>query len=97
MLFWINVILAILLVLIILSLFDRVIFKFESNLLKNYLKILAYVLIGFVYHASLFWYNNKLMGLNDRFPWQSDIFSGKFSDVLVGSPFLNRFIPRLDN
>jgi hypothetical protein len=37
------------------------------------------------------------MGLNDRFPWQSDIFSGKFSDVLVGSPFLNRFIPRLDN
>jgi hypothetical protein len=96
-LFWINVILAIFLVLIILSLFDRAVFKFESNLPKNYLKILAYVLIGFVYHASLFWYNNKLMGLNDRFPWQSDIFSGKFSDVLVGSPFLNRFIPRLDN
>ena len=96
-LFWINVLLAILIVVIILEFFDRIIFKFESTLLKNYLKIFAYVLIGFVFHAFLFWYNSTLMGLSDRFPWQSDIFSGKFSDVLVGSPFLNKFFPRLDN
>jgi hypothetical protein len=37
------------------------------------------------------------MGVNDRFPWQSDVFAGKFSDVLVGSPFLNNLIPRLSN
>jgi hypothetical protein len=37
------------------------------------------------------------MGVDDRYPWQSDIFSGKFSDVLVGSPFLNKLLPILSN
>lgn len=37
------------------------------------------------------------MGDRDRLAWQSDIFSGKFTDVLVGSPFLNSNIQILKN
>jgi hypothetical protein len=37
------------------------------------------------------------MGDRDRLAWQSDLFSGKFTDVLLGSPFLNRYISQLQN
>jgi len=96
-LFWINVLLAILLVLIIVELISRVIFRSNSKILIIYLKIFFYVLVGFAYQAFLYLYNYSLMGVNDRFPWQSDVFSGKFSDVLIGSPFLNNLLPRLSN
>jgi hypothetical protein len=96
-LFWINVLLAILLVLIIVELISRVIFRSNSKILIIYLKIFFYVLVGFSYQAFLYLYNYSLMGVNDRFPWQSDVFSGKFSDVLIGSPFLNNLLPRLSN
>jgi|LakMenEpi03Aug12_release.lakeMendotaPanAssembly.Ray.scaffolds.fasta_scaffold230664_1 hypothetical protein len=96
-LFWINVLVAILLGLIIVELIDRFIFKSKSGILEIYLRIFLYVLVGFVYQAFLYLYNYSLMGVNDRLPWQSDIFSGKFSDVLVGSPLLNRLIPILDS
>jgi hypothetical protein len=96
-LFWINVLLAILLVLILIEFIDRFIFKSNSNILVIYFRIFLYVLIGFAYQAFLYLYNYSLMGVNDRFPWQSDVFSGKFSDVLVGSPFLNNLIPKLSN
>ena len=94
-LFWINVLVAIFMVLIVLEFIDKFIFKSGGLLIKSYLKIFAYVLIGLIFHAILYLYNYSLMGINDRFPWQSDIFSGKFSDVLVGSPFLNKIFPRL--
>jgi hypothetical protein len=96
-LFWINVLLAILLVLIIVELISRVIFRSNSKILIIYLKIFFYAFVGFVYQAFLYLYNYSLMGVNDRFPWQSDVFSGKFSDVLIGSPFLNNLLPRLSN
>lgn len=96
-LFWVNVILAILLVLITIEFIDRFIFGSKSKILRSYLIMFAYISIGFVYHVVLRAYNSLVMGVDDRYPWQSDIFSGKFSDVLVGSPFLNKFIPILSN
>jgi hypothetical protein len=96
-LFWINVLLAILLVLIIVESISRFIFRSNSKILEIYTKIFLYVLVGFAYQASLYLYNYSLMGVNDRFPWQSDVFSGKFSDVLIGSPFLNNLLPRLSD
>jgi hypothetical protein len=96
-LFWINVILAILLVLIVIELIDKFVFKSNSKILSTYLIVLLYTSIGFVYHVILRAYNSLVMGVDDRYPWQSDIFSGKFSDVLVGSPFLNKLLPILSN
>ena len=96
-LFWINVILAILLVLIVIELIDKFVFKSNSKILSTYLIALLYTSIGFVYHVILRAYNSLVMGVDDRYPWQSDIFSGKFSDVLVGSPFLNKLLPILSN
>ena len=96
-LFWINVLFAIIFVLIFIELMDRIVFKSEVFKIKIYLKLFAYVLIGLLFHAFLYIYNSSLMGARDRFPWQSDIFSGKFTDALTGSPFLNTFVPGLTN
>jgi hypothetical protein len=96
-LFWINVILAILLVLIVIELIDKFVFKSNSKILSTYLIVLLYASMGFVYHVILRAYSSLVMGVDDRYPWQSDIFSGKFSDVLVGSPFLNKLLPILSN
>jgi hypothetical protein len=79
------------------QLLDKFVFKSNSKILSTYLIVLLYASIGFVYHVILRAYNSLVMGVDDRYPWQSDIFSGKFSDVLVGSPFLNKLLPILSN
>ena len=76
-LFWINVLTAIFIVLVVIQLID-------FALLRSLPKV-------------LYLYSHDLMGDRDRLAWQSDIFSGKFTDVLVGSPFLNSNLQILKN
>jgi len=94
-LFWINVLLAIFIVLIMIQVLDLIFRKSKSDFLLYYLKIGFYIFVGFIFNTSLYYYNYELMGDRDRLAWQSDLFSGKFTDVLLGSPFLNSFISQL--
>ena len=88
-LFWINALLAIFIVLILIQLLDfALIKKFPKNLVY-YTKTSLFILFGFIVNTILYIYNSKLMGDKDRLAWQTDIFSGKFTDVLVGSPLIN--------
>ena len=96
-LFWINVFLAIFIVLISIQLLDVVLRKTKEDFLVYYLKVGIYIFIGFLFNSGLYYYNKNLMGDRDRLAWQSDLFSGKFTDVLLGSPFLNRYISQLQN
>ena len=62
-----------------------------QNLLKIYFSILFIFLlnvVNFVYHSSI-------NGQNGRTAYQSDIFAGKLTDLILSSPFLNNFIPNL--
>jgi hypothetical protein len=62
-----------------------------KNLLKIYFSILSIFLLNvfnFVYHSSI-------NGQNGRTAYQSDIFAGKLTDLILSSPFLNKFIPNL--
>lgn len=96
-LFWINVFLALFIVLILIQVIDVVVRRAKSDFLGYYLKVGAYIFIGFLLNTGLYFYNNDLMGDRDRLAWQSDLFSGKFTDVLLGSPFLNRNINQLQS
>jgi len=96
-LFWINVFLAIFIVLVLIQLLDVVLRKTKGDFLVYYVKVGIYVFIGFLFNSGLYFYNRNLMGDRDRLAWQSDLFSGKFTDVLLGSPFLNRYVNQLQN
>jgi hypothetical protein len=95
--FWSFVMTYILIVLLVLILLQRFL-KIPTG--KNYLKAIIYslsaALIGIISNIVLFFLNSHLRGVEDRYPWQSDIFAGKLSDILVGSPFLNSKFPRLN-
>ncbi len=94
-LFWINVMLAIFLILIFIQFLDVLIRNSKKDFLINYIKVGSYIFLGFITNTILYYYNSKLLGDRDRLAWQSDLFSGKFTDVLLGSPFLNRFVNQL--
>jgi len=96
-LFWINVLMAIFIVLVVIQLIDFALLRSLPKFLICYLKTGIFVFFGFVFNTVLYLYSHDLMGDRDRLAWQSDIFSGKFTDVLVGSPFLNSNIQILKN
>ena len=96
-LFWINVFLALFIVLISIQFIDVVFRKAKNDFLIYYIKVGFYIFIGFLFYSGLYFNNRNLMGDRDRLAWQSDLFSGKFTDVLLGSPFLNRYVSQLQN
>ena len=96
-LFWINVLMAIFIVLVVIQLIDFALLRSLPKFLICYLKTGIFVFFGFVFNTVLYLYSRDLMGDRDRLAWQSDIFSGKFTDVLVGSPFLNSNLQILKN
>lgn len=95
--FWSFVMTYVLIVLLVIIILQKFL-KISAG--KNYLKAVIYslsaALIGIISNIILFFLNSNLRGVEDRYPWQSDIFSGKLSDILVSSPFLNSKFPRLN-
>jgi hypothetical protein len=68
-----------------------------SNYNLEYFAILKLFIINAVLlliHIVLFFLNRDITGENGRGKWHSDIFSGKLTDFLISSPFINHFIGR---
>jgi hypothetical protein len=82
-------------ILIIVYLINFLIFRQNLNLLKNLLKIYFSILSIFLLNVFNFVYHSSINGQNGRTAYQSDIFAGKLTDLILSSPFLNKFIPNL--
>lgn len=94
-LYWINVFFAIFIILLIVLFFNK--FLKINNYNLEYFTILKLFIINAVLlliHIVLFFLNRDITGENGRGKWHSDIFSGKLTDFLISSPFINHFIGR---
>ena len=82
-------------ILIVVYLINFLIIRENLNLLKNLLKIYFSILFIFLLNVVNFAYHSSISGQNGRTAYQSDIFAGKLTDLILSSPFLNNFIPNL--
>lgn len=95
-LYWINVFFAIFTTLIFVLFLNKVFGRSDYNLNVSIKLFFTNFILLFI-HFILFYLNRDISGDNGRGKWQSDIFSGKFTDFLLSSPFLNHFIGRTQN
>ena len=82
-------------ILIIVYLINYLIFRDNLNLLKNLLKIYFSILSIFLLNVFNYVFHSPINGQNGRNAYQSDIFAGKLTDLILSSPFLSNFIPNL--
>jgi hypothetical protein len=92
-LFWLFVIIFLSLSLIIIYL---ILYKIYSNQLKTWLSIFSGTAVAFLLNYSLIYISSDYKGTTSRFPWQSNVFGGRFADILVSSPFINSKINLLE-
>ena len=91
-LFWINIILF---TFFIMAIFYFLVFKLNNSYLielKVVKKLFIYLSLVFISHFILFLFHKNLNGENGRTPWQSDLFSGKFTDILLSSPLIRSLL-----
>lgn len=97
-LYWINVFFAIFSCLLIIYGINLLVQKIDD--IKNFIIVLKLFLINFsllLIYVFFFLSNRDISGENGRGKWHSDIFSGKFTDLLLSSPFFNNYINRIQN
>ena len=92
-LFWIFVIIFLSLTLSIIYL---IFYKYYFKQLKTWSIILSGSVMAFLLNYFLIYISRDYKGTTSRFPWQSNVFGGKFSDILVSSPFINSKINLLE-
>jgi hypothetical protein len=86
-LFWL--LLVIILSLSMTALFG-LLFKNYKNQFKIWFTILGGLIISFAFNYFLILSSQEYKGITSRYPWQSNVFGGRFADILVSSPFLNQ-------
>ena len=64
-----------------------------KNLLRIYVSTIFVFTLNFLNYAM----HSSINGQNGRNAYQSDIFAGKLTDLLLSSPFFTRYLPNLDN
>jgi hypothetical protein len=64
-----------------------------KNLLKIYISTLVVFFLNFVNYT----WHSSINGQSGRNAYQSDIFAGKLTDLLLSSPFFTRYLPNLEN
>ena len=92
-LFWIFVIIFLSLTLSIIYL---IFYKYYFKQLKTWSIILSGSVMAFLLNYFLIYISRDYKGTTSRFPWQSNVFGGKFADILVSSPFINSKINLLE-
>jgi hypothetical protein len=92
-LFWIFVIIFLSLTLSIIYL---VFYKYYFKQLKTWSIILSGSVMAFLLNYFLIYISRDYKGTTSRFPWQSNVFGGRFADILVSSPFINSKINLLE-
>lgn len=94
--FWWLIVIAVIVIPMLLFYLGYFLFLKNYNAIVRfwlYLFIFSYGSLAFYFFISLQY--TKLRGENRWQPWQSEIFSGKFSDLLLGSPLLSTLLPEL--
>jgi hypothetical protein len=74
-------------------LFNKIIWPQFKNLLKIYITTIFVFSLNFLNYT----WHSSINGQNGRNAYQSDIFAGKLTDLLLSSPFFTRFLPNLEN
>jgi hypothetical protein len=92
---WLIVMAAVIFPVLIVNFVYHLIFKGVNSIYKYWLNLffITYGSLALYFFVSLQY--SRLRGENRWQPWQSEIFSGKFSDLLLGSPLLSSLIPDL--
>jgi hypothetical protein len=85
-LFWLFVMMFLSLTLVIVYLVFN---KYYLKQLKTWTVITSGLVVAFLLNYILIFLSRDYKGTTSRFPWQSNVFGGKFTDILVSSPFLN--------
>ena len=57
--------------------------------IQNWIVLLLGIFSSFAPIMILIYTNRHYLGIGSRTPWQSDVFGGHFSDILVSSPLFN--------
>ena len=83
-------------ILMFIYLLSYIIFRENLILLRNLFKIYFSILTVFLLNVFNFLFHYSINGQNGRTAYQSDIFSGKFTDFILSSPFLSNFLPNLE-
>lgn len=86
--FWWNLV-AIFLALFIITIY-LINFRLNIENVKFWAIIIFSTLISYFPTLVLYLRHSELVGPSGRNPWQSNVFGGRLSDVLVSSPFLNQ-------
>lgn len=55
----------------------------------NWINICFGIVASFIPTLILMYFSRTYSGQGARFPWQSDVFGGRFTDLFLSSPFLN--------
>ena len=86
--FWWNVVG----ILISLSLIIIYLINYKKNQinLKFWFTILTSIIVSLLPTFVLYLHHRDLVGPSGRNPWQSNVFGGRLSDLLVASPYLNQ-------
>jgi hypothetical protein len=92
-LFWLFVVIFLSLSL---TLIYSILFKIYFKQLKTWLSILSGSVVAFLLNYFLIYISSDYKGITSRFPWQSNVFGGRFADILVSSPFINSKINLLE-
>lgn len=88
-----SFILSILVIVYLLSyLLNKSILPQFKNLLRIYASTIFVFLLNFLNYAM----HSSINGQNGRNAYQSDIFAGKLTDLLLSSPFFTRYLPNLE-
>lgn len=91
-LFWINILLFVFFILFILHFIAKKLKLINPLDQRIIFKLFSYLFVTFILNFILFIFHSSLNGENGRTPWQSDIFAGKFTDLLLSSAFIRSFL-----
>ena len=92
---WLIVIAVVIIPVLIFSTISSVVDRKIHSTLKYWLKVFFFTYSSLAFYFLISLQYTRLRGENRWQPWQSEIFSGKFSDLFLGSPFLSVFQPEL--
>jgi hypothetical protein len=89
-----SFILSILITVYFLSyLFNKSTWPQFKNLIKIYISTIFVFSLNFLNYT----WHSSINGQNGRNAYQSDIFAGKLTDLLLSSPYFTRYLPNLEN
>jgi hypothetical protein len=77
--------------------FSYLLSKSSKSQFKNLIKIYISTIFVFSLNFLNYTWHSSINGQNGRNAYQSDIFAGKLTDLLLSSPFFTKYLPNLEN